>query len=124
MKIGQHLFHANMVDIGGKNNSLQTKVLTLQSAKESGAVDPRAQVLADEVKGKGPEEEAEHPLAPCRRVTSQMLLNKFQHDHERQQCKEEEARREKEHWRCPFFVYYWEEGLTLPSIYDCPECNG
>ena len=54
MKIGQHLFHANMVDIGGKKNSLQTKVLTLQSAKESGAVDPRAQVLADEVKGKKP----------------------------------------------------------------------
>ena len=53
-----------------------------------------------------------------------MLLNKFQHDHERQQCKEEEARREKEHWRCPFFVYCWEEGLTLPSAYDCPERNG
>ena len=42
----------------------------------------------------------------------------------RQQRKEEEVRREKDHWRCPFFVYYWEEGLTLPSAYDCPECNG
>ena len=21
-------------------------------------------------------------------------------------------------------MYYWEEGLTLPSAYDCPECNG
>jgi hypothetical protein len=53
-----------------------------------------------------------------------MLLNKFQRDHERQHHKEEEARREKEHWRCPFFVYCWEEGLSLPSADDCPECNG
>jgi len=28
MKIDQHLFSANMVDIGGKRNALQTKVLT------------------------------------------------------------------------------------------------
>jgi len=55
---------------------------------------------------------------------SQMLLNKFQCDRERRQRREEEERREKEHWRCPFFVYYWEEGLTLPSAYDCPKCNG
>ena len=53
-----------------------------------------------------------------------MLLNKFQRDCERQQRKEEKARCEKDHWRCPFFVYCWEEGLTLPSAYDCPECNG
>ena len=30
----------------------------------------------------------------------------------------------KEHWKCPFFVYCWEEGLTLPSADNCPECNG
>jgi len=53
-----------------------------------------------------------------------MLLNKFQHDHERQQCREEETCCNKEYWKCPFFVYCWEEGLTLPSAYDCPECNG
>ena len=23
-----------------------------------------------------------------------------------------------------FFVYCWEDGLTLPSAYDCLECNG
>ena len=40
-----------------------------------------------------------------------MLLNKFQRDRERQQHREEEERREKDHWRCPFFVYCWEEGL-------------
>ena len=62
--------------------------------------------------------------APRRRVTSQMLLNKFQRDRERRQRREEEERRELDHWRCPFFVYCWEERLTLPSAYDCPECNG
>ena len=61
---------------------------------------------------------------PRRRVMTQMLLKKFQCDRERQHHREEEARREKDHWRCPFFVYCWEEGLTLPSAYDCPECNG
>ena len=60
-------------------------------------VDPKAQITADEVKGKGPQEdEAERSSAPRRRVMSQMLLNKFQRDRERQQRKEEEAHREKE----------------------------
>ena len=72
----------------------------------------------------GTQEEPEHSSMPRRCVTSQMLLNKSQRARERQQRKEEEARHEKEHWRCPFFVYCWEEGLTLPSAYDCPECNG
>ena len=68
--------------------------------------------------------DAERSSAPRRRVTSQMLLNKFQRDHERRQHREEEERHRKDHWRCPFFFYCWEEGLTLPSAYDCPECNG
>ena len=68
--------------------------------------------------------DAECSSAPRRRVLSQMLLNKFQHDRERQQRKEEEASLEKDHWRCPFFVYCWEEELTLPLAYDCSECNG
>ena len=66
-----------MVDVGGKNNVLKTKVLTSQSAKEYGAVDPKAQVSADEVKGKKPQEEAEGSAVPKKKVTSQMLLNKF-----------------------------------------------
>ena len=70
MKIDQHLFPTNMMDIRGKKNSLQTKVLTSQSAKESGAVDPRAQVLADEVKEKKPQEEVECSVAPQKRVMS------------------------------------------------------
>ena len=125
MKIDQHLFATNMVDVARDNNTPQAKILTSSSAKKSGAIDPKAQIAADKVKGKGQqEEEAGRSLAPRRCVTSQMPLNKFQRDHERQQHREEEEHREKEYWRCPFFVYCWEEGLTLPSAYDCPECNG
>ena len=52
MNIDGHPFPVNMVDVGKKGNALQTKVLTSQSAKESGAVDPKAQITADEAKGK------------------------------------------------------------------------
>ena len=56
MKIDGHLFPANMVDVGKKGNALQTKMLTSQSAKETGAVDPKAQIKADEAKGKEPQQ--------------------------------------------------------------------
>ena len=75
------------------------------SAKKSRAVDPRAQIAADEDKEKGPMKDVGHSSTPRRRVTSQMLLNKFQRDRERRQCREEEEQREKDHWRCPFFIY-------------------
>ena len=123
MKIDVHPFPTNMVDVGGKRNALQTKVLTSQSAKESEAVDPKAQISADEAKGKEPQEK-EESVAPKKKVTSRMLLNKFQRDQERRQYREEVARRHEGHWRCPFFVYYWEEGITLPTIDNYPKCNG
>ena len=124
MKINGHPFATNMVDVARDKGPSQAKILTSSSAKRSRAVDPKAQIAADETKGKGPMKDVGRSSTPHRRVTSQMLLNKYQCDHERQQRKEEEARLEKDHWRCPFFVYCWEEGLTLPSSYDCPECNG
>ena len=93
MKIDQHPFSANMVDIGKEKNLPQTKVLTLQSAKRSGTIDPKAQITADEINGEELQEEAECSTEPRRRVTSQMLLNKFQRDRERWQHREEETRR-------------------------------
>ena len=91
MKIDQNPFATNMVNASGKN-ALQTKVLTSDSAKKSGAVDARAQVSADDLKGKGQQEEIAKPkasvkrvtwadetessLRPQRRVSSEMLLNK------------------------------------------------
>ena len=51
MKIDGHPFPANMVDVGGKRNALQTKLLTSQSAKKFGAIDPKAEITADEGEG-------------------------------------------------------------------------
>jgi len=82
MKIDGHPFPANMVDVGKKGNALQTKMLTSQSAKESGAIVPKAQIMADDAKGKGPQQRQES-AAPKKKVMSQMLLNKFQRDRER-----------------------------------------
>jgi len=105
MKIDGHPFATNMVDVARDEGSPQAKILTWSSAKRSGAVDPKAQIAADEAKGKGPMKDVGCSSTPRRRVTSQMLLNKFQHDRERRQRREEEKQREQDHWRCPFFVY-------------------
>ena len=105
MKIDGHPFATNMVDVARDEGSSQAKILTSSSAKKSGAVDPKVQIAADEVKEKGPMKDVGHSSTPRRRVTSQMLLNKFQRDRERWQHKEEEECHEKEHWRCPFFIY-------------------
>jgi hypothetical protein len=107
MKIDQHPFATNMVDVARDKGPPQAKILTSSSAKKPGAVDPKVQIAADEIKEKGLQDEAECSSAPRRCVTSQMLLNKFLRERERKQRKEEESRREKEHWRCPFFVYCW-----------------
>jgi len=77
MKIDGHPFPTNMVDVGGKRNALQTKVLTSQSAKESGAVDTKAQIMADEAKGKEPQVKSVESVTPKKKVKSQMLLKKF-----------------------------------------------
>ena len=108
MKIEQHPFATNMVDMTKEKSPPQAKILTSSSANKSRAVDPKAKITADEVKGKSPQEEAERSSAPRRHVTSQMLLNIFQRDCERQQRREKEVRRDKEHWKCPFFVYCWD----------------
>jgi len=53
MKIVQHPFATNMVDMARDKGPPQGKILTSSSAKKSGSVDPKAQIAADEVKGKG-----------------------------------------------------------------------
>ena len=91
MKIDGHPFAMNMVDVARDEGSSQAKILTSSSAKKSGAVDPRAHIAADEVKGKGLQEDAGHSSVPRRCVTSQMLLNKFQRDRERRQRREKRS---------------------------------
>ena len=52
MKIDGHPFAMNMVDMARDEGSPQAKILTSSSAKKSGVVDPKAQIVADEVKKK------------------------------------------------------------------------
>ena len=77
MKIDGHPFATNMVDVARDEGSPQIKILTSSSAMKFGAVDPKAQIVADDVKGKGPMKDAKHSSVPHRRVMSEMLLNKF-----------------------------------------------
>ena len=51
MKIDQHPFAMNMVDMARDKGPSQAKILTSSSAKKSGTVDPKAQITADEVVG-------------------------------------------------------------------------
>jgi hypothetical protein len=102
MKIDQHPFPTNTVEVFSKDMS-RVKLLTSDSAQNKGAVDPKLQVTAAYVKVNGLLIE-EGNLKPDR-VTSQMLINKFQRRHEKATGREEWARRNEGHWRCPFFKY-------------------
>jgi hypothetical protein len=78
------------------------------------------------------------------RVTSRILLNKWQHQEEReryQKHKYEEGKlryeedmyrkeqkeymreQERAHWGCAFSSHCWNEGLKLPTQNNCPECS-
>jgi hypothetical protein len=78
------------------------------------------------------------------RVTSRILLNKWQRQQEKERYQrhkyEEEKRRyeeemyrkeqeehmreqERAHWGCTFFTHCWNEGLKLPTRNNCPECS-
>jgi hypothetical protein len=78
------------------------------------------------------------------RVTSRILLNKWQrqqekeryqkprYEEEKQRYDEEVHRKEQEehareqecaHWGCAFFRHCWNEGLKLPTLNNCPECS-
>jgi hypothetical protein len=103
MKIEQHPFPTNTVEVSSKDTS-QVKLLTSDSTQNKGAVDPKVQVTAADVKGKGLLLE-EEDLKPRRPVTSQMLINKFQHRQEKARGREEWERCNEGHWRCPVFKY-------------------
>ena len=69
------------------------------------------------------------------RVTSQILLNKWQRqkekdyqrwleekEYQRQQEEERYKREQTEsHWNCLFFRHCWNKGLRLPYRNNCPE---
>jgi hypothetical protein len=78
------------------------------------------------------------------RVTTRILLNKWQRQQEKERYQkkkhEEEGRRfeeeahkkqleehareqERAHWGWAFFRHCWNEGLKLPTLNNCPECS-
>jgi hypothetical protein len=52
MKIDQHPFPTNTVEVSSKDTS-RVKLLTFDSAKNKGVVNPKVQVIVADVKGKG-----------------------------------------------------------------------
>jgi ferredoxin-like protein FixX len=122
------------------------KVLTSAKAKEDGSVDPKVQISAneyEEVEKQRDQQKSRYEQGETSRfgglrprVTSRILLNKWQRQKEDYQCqlKEEEYERRCEeeryereqaklNWSCPFFRHFWNEGLKLPTRHNCLECN-
>jgi len=133
MKIDQHPFHKNMLDAKGK-----TKVLTSEAAERSASVDPQHQITADDAKAKGLIQEGSISGRPPRtgivityrrhRATWQQREDRYRRQQEDQRREEERRRQEwnrhRDHWNYPFFIHCWEQNINLPTITDCPECNG
>jgi hypothetical protein len=125
----------------------KVKVLTTMKAKQDGSVDPAQQVTFEQI-GEGEprilKSQIEVGESSKPRVTSRVLLNKWQHQQEKERYQkhkyEEEKRRYEEevhmneqeehareqecaHWGCAFFRHCWNEGLKLPMLNNCPECS-
>jgi hypothetical protein len=138
-------FSVNMVTAEEKG---KVKVLTSARAKQDGSVNPAQQVTVEQVhkemrrilKSQVEVGESSKP-----KVTSRILLNKWQRQqekerYEKQKYEEEDKRRyeeevhrkereehareqERAHSRCAFFRHCWNEGLKLPMLNNCPECS-
>jgi hypothetical protein len=153
MKLDGHPFPQNMigfsVNMVTAEEKGKVKVLTSARAKQGGAVDPARQVMLEQVHGEAPRVlksrvEVEESSKTKPRVTTRILLNKWQRQQEKEHYQrqryeeerrrfEEEARRkeleeytreqERAHWGCAFFRHCWNEGLKLPTLRNCPECG-
>jgi hypothetical protein len=139
-------FSINMVNAVEPKEKYKVKVLTSEKAKQDGSVDPTRQVTFEQIHKKelrflNSRIEVGESSKP--RVTSRILLNKWQRQQEKeryQRHKYEEKRRyeeemhrkeqeeylqeqERAHWGCAFFRHCWNEGLKLPTWNNCPECS-
>jgi hypothetical protein len=125
----------------------KVKVLTSEKAKQDGSVDPTRQVRFEQIHKKEPRfpnSQIEVGESSKPRVTSRILLNKWQHQQEKERYRrhkyeeekwryeeemhrkeQEEYMREQEwaHRGCAFFRHCWNEGLNLPTRNNCPECS-
>jgi hypothetical protein len=125
----------------------KVKVLTSAKAKQDGSVDPTRQVTFEQIHKEEPhfpKSQIEVGESSKPRVTSCILLNKWQcqqekeryqkhkYEEEKRRYEEEMYRKEQEeymreqeraYWGCAFFRHCWNEGLKLPTRNNCPECS-
>jgi hypothetical protein len=146
MKLNGHPFPQNMISFSVNMVTAEekgkVKVLTSTRARQDGAVDPERQVTLEQVHGEAPRVLKSHieigeSSRAKPRVTTRILLNKWQrqlekeryqkrkHEEERRRAEEEAYRRdleqytreqERAHWGCTFFRHCWNEGLKLPTL--------
>jgi hypothetical protein len=128
------------------NKKGKMKVLTSEKAKQGGSVDLARQVMLEDIhkESRFPKSQIEGGESSKPKVTSRILLNKWQRQQEKERYQkhkyEEEKRRyeeeihrkeqeeyareqERAHWGCAFFRHCWNEGLKLPTLNNCPECS-
>jgi hypothetical protein len=132
----------NIADPKGK-----VKVLTSEKAKQGGSVDPAKQVTLEQIHKGEPrflKSQIEVGESSKPKVTSRILLNKWQRQQEKERYQkhkyeeeerrfEEEMRRkereeyareqERAHGGCAFFRHCCNEGLKLPMLNNCLECS-
>jgi hypothetical protein len=138
-------FSVNMVNAVEEKGKV--KVLTSTKAKQDGSVDPARQVTFEQIHKGEPrflKSQIEVGESSKPRVTSRILLNKWQcqqekeryqkrkYEEEKRRYEEEMCRKEQEeymreqeraNWGCAFFRNCWNEGLKLPTQNNCPECS-
>jgi hypothetical protein len=137
-------FSVNMVTAEEKG---KVNVLTSAKAKQDGSVDTARQVIVEQIHNGVPrtlKSQIEVGESSKPKVTSRILLNKWQRQQEMERYQkhkyEEEKRRyeeevhkkereeyareqERMHWGYAFFRHCWNEGLKLPTLNNCPECS-
>jgi hypothetical protein len=139
-------FLVNMLNIIEPKDKWKVKVLTSEKVKQGGSVDPARQVTLEQIhkESRFPKSQIEVGESFRPRVTSRILLNKWQrqqekecyqkykYEEEKRRYEEEMHRKEQEehareqervHWGCAFFRHCWNEGLKLPTLNNCPECS-
>jgi hypothetical protein len=152
MKLDGNPFPQNMIGfsvnmVSAVEEKGKVKVLTSAKAKQDGCVDPTRQVTFEQIHKGEPrflKSQIEVGESSKPRVTSRILLNKWQRQQEKERYQkhkyEEEKRRYEEemhrkeqeeyareqehaHWGCAFFRHCWNEGLKLPTLNKCLECS-
>jgi hypothetical protein len=139
-------FSINMMTAEEKG---KVKVLTLARARQDASVDPARQVTVEQVHKEAPrilksQIEVGESSRTKPRVTTRILLNKWQRQQEKERYQkqkyeeeawrfEEEAHRrqleehareqERAHWGCAFFRHCWNEGFKIPTLNNCLECS-